>query len=89
MYYSKTVHKHIQYFVYLISVDFTFDLVKSYNFLRLMTMSCSLCRPRAFCPITTIFCGDNKSPSMSWFENFYSKFPPVAGLFQGLPGQFD
>ena len=27
---------------------------------------------------------DDKSPSMSWFQNFYSKFSPIGGLCQGL-----
>ena len=31
----------------------------------------------------------NKSPSMSWFDNFYSKFSPIVGLFQDLPGWLD
>ena len=29
----------------------------------------------------------NNSPSMSWIENVYSKFSPIVGLFQGLPGR--
>ena len=26
---------------------------------------------------------------LNWFENFYSKFSPILGLFQGLPGRLD
>ena len=31
----------------------------------------------------------NKSLCVSWFENFYSRFLPIVGLFQGLPGRLD
>ena len=82
MYYSKIVHKRVQYFVYLISVDFTFDLVMSYNFLRLMT-----CRPRAFCPITTISVEITKVQACLGLKtfSFTPNFPPL----RGLPDRFD
>ena len=31
----------------------------------------------------------NRGPSMSWFGNFYSKFSPILGFFEGLPGRLD